>query len=82
MFLVLCFSGKEALYKCVAPIVGQFFDFLEVEVVALDFQSRLLAIRLLRNLGPGYPHGHVLEGRFEIGARHVFTSFTVPAALR
>ncbi|MGP1690894.1 MAG: 4'-phosphopantetheinyl transferase family protein [Giesbergeria sp.] len=44
------FSAKEALFKCLAPSVGTYFDFLDVEAVAIEGPT--IGMRLKRQLGP------------------------------
>jgi enterobactin synthetase component D len=77
VFSVLSFSAKEALYKCLHPIVRTFFDFLEAEVTAVEFASGTIIITLLCDLGRGFNRGRALEGRFAITADRVYTSFVL-----
>lgn len=51
--LTLIFSLKEALYKCVNPQLGQYFDFLDAELIALTPNSATL--RLRKRLSGSYP---------------------------
>jgi enterobactin synthetase component D len=74
-FATLAFSAKEALYKCLFPSVGEFFDFSAARVVQVDERAGRLRLRLTRPLAPRWPQGHTLEGRFRASASHVFTSF-------
>lgn len=78
VFSVLGFSAKEALYKCLYPIVRTFFDFLEAEITAVDFTRGRITSTLLRDLGHGFKRGYVLEGYFVITERHVLTSYFLP----
>jgi len=52
------FSAKEALFKCLAPSVGAYFDFLDVEAVAIEGSK--IGIRLKRRLGL-HPVGEVIN---------------------
>ncbi len=74
----LCFSAKEALYKCLYPLVNQYFDFMDarVERIAPD---GALQVRLLRRLGPAFAAGTSFEGRYRFDEQHVFTSFELAA---
>lgn len=56
------FSAKEALYKCLAPLVGRRFDFLDVESRP-DGHGKL-ALHLRTDLGSDFSTGRVLEARF------------------
>jgi enterobactin synthetase component D len=40
------FAAKEALFKCLAPIVGRYFDFLDVAVVAASPDHLRLQLRV------------------------------------
>ncbi len=53
----LLFSAKEALFKCLAPRVGRYFDFLDVELISVDAQTVTLALRiaLASDLAAGHP---------------------------
>jgi enterobactin synthetase component D len=79
LFTTLCFSAKEALYKCLCPLVGCFFDFGDVEIVELDERTRTLRIKVLNNLNREFSCGLRLCGSFRFEADHVFTIFELPA---
>jgi len=57
------FSAKEALFKCLAPRVGRYFDFLDAELSSLQAGSLTLALRL--TLAPEFPAGRRFAVRFE-----------------
>lgn len=69
----LIFSAKEALYKCLNPIVGRFFDHHAAELIAADPVARTFEIRLRVDLNPRFPAGRVFVGRFDFADRHVHT---------
>lgn len=46
----LGFSAKESLFKCLNPIAKVFFDFLDVEIIEIDFTRQRMSILLLRSL--------------------------------
>ncbi|MGX1331563.1 enterobactin synthetase component D [Bradyrhizobium elkanii] len=48
--LTLCFSAKESLFKCLHPLIGQYFDYLDAEVVSVQVEARRFGIRLERPL--------------------------------
>lgn len=58
--LTLVFSAKESLFKALHPVVGQYFDFLDAQLVAIDLQRQCLQLQLLKNLAPAFPRGRVL----------------------
>jgi enterobactin synthetase component D len=62
--LTVLFSAKEALYKCLVPLVGQIFDFLDAEVASVGSQS--LSLRLRRRLGAGFREGQVFRASYAI----------------
>lgn len=63
----LAFTAKEALYKCLNPIVGRFFGFHAARVEGVDLGRGLLRLVLVDDLGPRFPAGSLYEGRV---ARH------------
>jgi enterobactin synthetase component D len=75
--VTICFSAKEALYKCIYPITRTFFDFKEVKIICLDIERQLIRIQLLEELSLEFPSGRTLDGR-SLHAAHVFTSFEIP----
>jgi 4'-phosphopantetheinyl transferase EntD len=77
LLVTLCFSAKEALFKCLYPVVKSLFGFDEVEILQVDPEARQLAVRLLSTLSTDFKAGDVLQGRCRWDARHVFTSFEI-----
>jgi len=62
--LTLLFSAREALFKCLAPRLRRYFDFLDV---ALDrAQPGLLALRLRIDLAADHPSGRVFDVRYRM----------------
>jgi enterobactin synthetase component D len=62
--LTLLFSAREALFKCLAPRLRRYFDFLDV---ALDrAQPGLLALRLRIDLAADHPRGRVFDVRYRM----------------
>lgn len=58
------FSGKETLYKCLAPTVGAVFGFDEAHVVGMT--ATTLRLRLTRPLYPGLGAGTVFDVRWSL----------------
>lgn len=79
-FVTLCFSAKEALYKCLYPLVRTFFDFRDAEVVWIDIAAQAIRIRLLRDLDAEFKAGSMLEGRYRFADTYVLTSFELAPA--
>ena len=79
-FTTVCFSAKEALYKCLYPMVGRYFDFGDVQIVELDERSRTLRIHLLCDLNGEFVRGLRLQCSYRCEANHVFTVFELPAS--
>ncbi len=71
------FSGKEAIYKAVNPLVGRMIGFEEVE---LDFDRNRPGRFTARYIGPHRDNRlmEIGEGCFEYFEDHVVTSFVLP----
>ena len=78
--LTLCFSAKEAVFKCLYPLVKRYFDFTCVRIVAVDEAMNLLSIQVLDAEIARYADASVLTGSFQFAEGHVFTAFRVPPA--
>ena len=74
--LTLVFSAKESIFKCLHPMVGYYFDFHDVRIVAVGAASGTFAARLVRPLGE-FPAQSVLEGRFEIEGQRIHTGIAL-----
>ena len=65
---LLCFSAKEAFYKCQYRVTGTFLDFLDVEIQVAQAQGRFD----VRVLEPGWrPNGASGSGRFAFEGNRV-----------
>lgn len=71
----LIFSAKEAFYKCLYPHINQYIDFTDAVVDAIDCESGVLRLRLLKSPAANFPDGFALEGTFRFAHGHVFTAF-------
>lgn len=67
----LGFSAKEALYKCLYPVAGEFMDFDAARVVAAD--GATLTLALTREWAPTLPAGRRLVARYARTAHGVET---------
>ncbi|TYO64156.1 4'-phosphopantetheinyl transferase superfamily protein [Bradyrhizobium hipponense] len=74
--LTLCFSAKESLFKCLHPLIDQYFDYLDAEVVSVQVEARRFGIRLERPLSNDLPSGMILFGRFACNDGFVHTGLT------
>jgi 4'-phosphopantetheinyl transferase EntD len=70
---VVVFSAKEALYKCLYPLVGTFIGFHAAEV-DIDWDSDRFTIILLEDLDSEWTVGTVLNGRYSLGTDFVLTA--------
>lgn len=77
--LTAAFSAKESLYKCLAPLVREWFAFHDAEVDALELSSGRFSIRLLRALGADYEEGWRADGRLVVHGGRVHTGIALPA---
>ena len=76
--LTLAFSAKESLFKCLAPSVGRYFDFLDAAIV--DVSRGTFRIQLVRALLPELQQGWSVQGRFEVLDGIVHTGICWPRA--
>ena len=76
--LTLVFSAKEAVFKCLHPIVGHVFGYHDVRLIAVDPASRTFTVRIVRTLAPDYPAGTMLTGRYDVEERRVHTGIVIP----
>jgi len=64
--LTLVFSAKESLFKALYPAVGRYFDFLDVQLVAMDMAMGTFSIELKLALAPSLPAGFLVHGCFQM----------------
>lgn len=77
----LIFSAKESLFKCLYPLTGVFFEFIDAQVewIALTEPcSGAFNVQLLRNLSSTIRRGLRLEGRYAKEGDHVHTALELP----
>jgi enterobactin synthetase component D len=70
--LTLVFSAKEAIFKCLYPVIRRRFYYADVAIRAMD-PSGMFAAEIVTRLAPGFERGMILHGRFEIDERRVHT---------
>lgn len=71
--LIIGFSIKESLFKCLNPISGKFIDFLDAEIIYIDTIGQSIDIVLRCNLEVGLNNGSYLRGNYRIFRSHVWT---------
>jgi enterobactin synthetase component D len=69
------FAAKEALYKCLYPMTGTFFEFREAAVLSLDLTSGRVEIELRTMLSGRFRPGRIFAGTFAVERGSVFTAF-------
>lgn len=72
-WLSLVFSAKESLFKALYPLVGRYFDFLDVEVCELQEQQSCITLRLVTSLSPSCVKGSQYCLRYNYFADSVTT---------
>ncbi|MGC0154354.1 4'-phosphopantetheinyl transferase family protein [Chromobacterium vaccinii] len=81
LFCTMVFSAKESVFKCLYPQVGKYFDFLDVEIVALDARNRAFRFRVLADLSDRVAAGFEADGCYSILPGIVFTYVSWPRRL-
>jgi enterobactin synthetase component D len=76
-FLSLVFSAKESLFKCLYPITLARFGFLDVELVHLDMEARVLRLSLRAALSSDLQPGYLFDVGFALGSE-VRTAMYMP----
>lgn len=71
--LLLGFSAKESLFKCLSTEAARYFDFLDAEVTSIDQISQKLELRLLTTLSPKLPRLCRFHCSYMFFERHVWT---------
>ena len=71
--VTLLFSIKEAVFKCLYPLVLKRFYYSALLVTDLDFGNGIFGAELAEPLADGFPAGHRLSGRFQIDGARVYS---------
>lgn len=74
----LAFSAKEALFKCLHPLVRARFSYEDAELIHIDAR-RAVRLALVRALGPRFPAGTVVPGRVHVGDRYIHAGVWIEA---
>lgn len=78
----LIFSAKESLYKCLSPLLGQFFWFDAARVNGINLNDRRLTLELLKDLSEVFPRGWRVDCRFAVGDELIITGVELPRSQR
>jgi len=79
--LPLVFSAKEAIFKCLYPLVGRRFYFEDAAIEDIDMTAGTFRARPASALAPGVGPGLRIEGQFAFESDHVHTAVWLPAAV-
>jgi enterobactin synthetase component D len=71
--VMLVFSAKEAIFKCLYPVVGKRFYYEDARILSADVSTGCFDAELTTTLAPGFERGTTLRGRFEIDDASVHT---------
>lgn len=77
-FVTVAFSAKESLYKCLRPLIGEFFDFTDARLTHLHRDARHVRLRLERDLGPAFARGTTFDVAFAVADAHAYTRLALP----
>jgi 4'-phosphopantetheinyl transferase EntD len=72
-WLTLIFSAKESLFKALYSQVGDYFDFLDVELTHINTQQQCVALSLNRDLGSSLDSGQSFIVYYQIVNSQVLT---------
>jgi enterobactin synthetase component D len=74
----LFFSIKEAVFKCLYPVVLKRFYYEALAITAVNVSEGTFVAELAVTLGDDFPVGRVLSGRFELDDQRVYTGIWLP----
>lgn len=77
VYLTLIFSAKESIYKCLNPLVKQFFDFKHAEISFDRESDNRFRYRLLKTLNEEFCDGYQGSGQFFIQGDFIHTATVV-----
>lgn len=78
-YLTLIFSAKESIFKCLHPLVQQYFDFRHA-VVELDPEHPgRFRFQLLKDLGGEFCSGYSASGFYALNDDFIHTAVVLPA---
>lgn len=72
-FILLAFSAKESIYKCLYPLVKRSLEFSTVILEDINIQNRSFTFNVPESIEPGLLSSSDAQGRFEFRAGRVHT---------
>lgn len=78
-YLHLIFAVKEAVYKCLNPLVNVFFDFYSVNVDFISIGSNKVELQLLQDLNKQFHKGYKLYALYKYfyNINHIYTKILI-----
>jgi enterobactin synthetase component D len=70
LWTTVAFCAKEALFKCLYPVIGVRFYYAAAEVTSIDIDERTFTIALTETVSQGFDAGTPFDGRFELSRDH------------
>jgi enterobactin synthetase component D len=77
--ITLVFSAKEAIFKCLYPLIGAMFYYHDVRIDGIEAATRTFRARLVKTLSSELPAGMLVEGRFDLPGSLVHTGMCLAA---
>ena len=77
--ITLVFSAKEAIFKCLYPLIGAMFYYHDVRIEGVEAATRTFRARLVKTLSSEFPAGMRVEGRFDLSGSLVHTGVCLAA---
>lgn len=71
--LLVGFSTKEALFKCLSLEAGRYFDFREAEITMIDVADQIVEIQLLTSLSTRLGKFEKFRSPYRVVEQHVCT---------
>ncbi|MBU0678361.1 MAG: 4'-phosphopantetheinyl transferase superfamily protein [Verrucomicrobia bacterium] len=78
-WMTLAFSAKESVYKCLYPIIRQFFGF-DAATLNIDPEAESFTVRLREDIAKRIPNANRLKGRYLFSGDIVATGVVLPTA--
>lgn len=74
-YLYLIFSVKEAVYKCLNPLVDVFFDFYSVNIDFINTENNKVELQLLQDLSEQFYKGYKFYALYKYlyDINHIYT---------
>jgi enterobactin synthetase component D len=73
-YLTLIFSAKESIFKCLYPLVSQYFDFKDAVISLAPDQPSRFAFVLQKTLNEEFSEGYTGNGIFQLEESFIHTA--------